>query len=189
VLTSLGKLNAAKYNPRQITERQIEGLAASIEEFGLVEPLVWNKRTGNLVGGHQRLRILRAKGIPEAHVVVVDLDDERERALNLALNNPHIAGDWTPDKLADLLDGFDELTAGLWQRLRFDRLASEFSVPELEDIKLGASGTSDDGQDAGRGEDQAIFTVFCRVDDGGRMGQALRKICLDYEDSAVRGGR
>ena len=51
-----------------------------------MEPIIWNKTTGNVVGGHQRLKVLTALGYKEIDCVVVDLDEQREKALNVALN-------------------------------------------------------------------------------------------------------
>jgi len=109
----IGKLNPAEYNPRkdlQPGDTEYERLKASLDRWDLVEPLVWNSRTGHLVGGHQRLKILRERGDTEVEVSVVDLDEQDERALNLALNR--IQGDWDRDLLAGLIaqleaDGFD----------------------------------------------------------------------------------
>jgi DNA modification methylase len=64
-----------------------------------VQPVVWNKRTGNVVGGHQRLRALAAEGATEVDVAVVDLGDAEEKALNLALNSESIQGSWLPSAL------------------------------------------------------------------------------------------
>lgn len=86
----LSQLVPAAYNPRkdlQPGELEYEKLKRSIEEFGLVEPLVYNRRTGRLVGGHQRLKVLQASGATENEVSVVDLDEDRERALNIALTS------------------------------------------------------------------------------------------------------
>jgi hypothetical protein len=83
------RINPAPYNPRldlKPGDPDYEKLARSVDEFGLVEPLVWNRRTGNLVGGHQRFKILLARGVKEVDVSVVDLPLEREKALNVALN-------------------------------------------------------------------------------------------------------
>ncbi len=93
---------AAPYNAeiRTMTGHAREGLASSVEEFGLVQPIIWNRRTGNIVGGHQRLLALSLD--EQTDVVVVDLDEQREKALNLSLNNRHIAGEWTGD-LNDML--------------------------------------------------------------------------------------
>ncbi len=99
------QINPAAYNPRvdlKPGDTEYEKLKNSIANFGCVEPLVWNKRTGNLVGGHQRLKILVEQGFAEVEVSVVDLSLEKEKALNLALNK--ISGDWDDEKLALLLD-------------------------------------------------------------------------------------
>lgn len=98
----------AAYNPRkdlQPGDEEYEQIRRSIDRFGFVEPLVWNQRTGNLVGGHQRFKILVEQGLKEVEVSVVDLDDDEERALNLALNK--IQGDWDEDKLQDVLAELD----------------------------------------------------------------------------------
>ncbi|WP_344309653.1 ParB N-terminal domain-containing protein, partial [Streptomyces turgidiscabies] len=83
----IDRLNAAAYNPRvdlQPGDPEYEKLRHSIENFGYVEPIVWNERTGNIVGGHQRYKVLQARGDPAVEVSVVDLDDQQERLLNLA---------------------------------------------------------------------------------------------------------
>lgn len=117
-------LNPAEYNPREIDDEELEGLTASVEEFGLVEPLVWNKRTGNLVGGHQRLKVLLAQGVPKAMVSVVDLSLEREKALNVALNNPHIQGRFS-DGLQDLLREIKADDRHLFRDVALDKLLED----------------------------------------------------------------
>src|SRR5437016_1243281 len=77
----LSELTPAPYNPRQplsSKDRRYRKLKRSLERFGLVEPLIWNRRTGYVVGGHQRLQILRDLGHAEAPVSVVDLPPEQE---------------------------------------------------------------------------------------------------------------
>ena len=98
----LAELQAAPYNPRTISDEMLKSLGDSITRFGLVEPIVWNRRTGNVVGGHQRLKVLEAQGVGETDVVVVDLAPEEERTLNLALNK--ITGDWDLPKLSAVLE-------------------------------------------------------------------------------------
>jgi len=100
----IDKLNPAVYNPRidlKPGDPRYERLKKSILEFGYVEPIVWNERTGNVVGGHQRLKILLDLGYELVDVVIVDLDAEKEKALNLALNK--MGGDWDTEMLASLL--------------------------------------------------------------------------------------
>ena len=104
------RINPAAYNPRidlQEGDPDYDKLQRSLDEFGCVEPLVWNRRTGNLVGGHQRLKILQARGDERIDVSVVDLPPQRERALNIALKK--IGGDWDERKLADLLTGLAQV--------------------------------------------------------------------------------
>ena len=102
------KLNPSAYNPRKDLkpgDKEYEKLKRSIAEFGYVEPVIWNKATGNVVGGHQRLKVLLDLGLTEIDCVIVELDDKREKALNLALNK--IQGDWDETKLASLMAEFD----------------------------------------------------------------------------------
>ena len=109
----ISKLQNAEYNPRKALkpgDPEFEKLKNSITEFGYVEPIIWNKRTGKVVGGHQRLSVLKHLGETEVDCVVVDLDEQKEKALNIALNK--ISGDWDMPLLTDLLkdlndDGFD----------------------------------------------------------------------------------
>ena len=124
----VSKINPAVYNPRidlKPGDVEYEKLKKSITEFGYVESIVWNKRTGMLVSGHQRFKILQAQGIQEVEVSVVDLPVEKEKALNLALNK--IRGEWDEDKLAALLE---ELNASV----DLDVTLSGFDVPEVSEI-------------------------------------------------------
>ncbi|SHO43538.1 site-specific DNA-methyltransferase [Anaerocolumna xylanovorans] len=94
----------ADYNPRKDLkpgDPEYEKLKRSIEKFGYVEPVIWNKTTSHVVGGHQRLKVLLDMGITEVECVVIEMDEEKEKALNIALNK--ISGDWDKDKLALLI--------------------------------------------------------------------------------------
>lgn len=105
-------LRPAPYNPRRELKPgspAYRKLETSLREFGLVEPLVWNARTGHVVGGHFRLRILRELGIAEVPVSVVHLTPEREKALNVVLNNREAQGQFDPAKLTELFDELQDL--------------------------------------------------------------------------------
>ena len=112
------QLKAAAYNPRKDLKPgdvEYEKLRRSIEEFGYVEPVIWNERTGNIVGGHQRFKVLTALGYTEIDCVVLDIDEQREKALNVALNK--ISGEFDIPLLTDLLrdlsdNGFDASLTG-----------------------------------------------------------------------------
>jgi ParB-like chromosome segregation protein Spo0J len=136
----IDQLLPADYNPRkdlQPGDPEYDRLKKVIEEFGLVDPLVWNARSGRLVGGHQRLKILADRGVKEVDVSVVDLDDVKEKALNLALNKT--GGDWDDEKLAELLEemncledleitGFDQAEAdAIMEKVKHEIMGSNFS--------------------------------------------------------------
>jgi len=106
----ISDLLPAGYNPREITESQLEKLEKSIQEFGFVEPVIVNK-DGTIIGGHQRVKAARMLGMDEIPVVVIDIPKGKERALNIALNR--ISGDWDDDKLKELLAGLSEEELGL----------------------------------------------------------------------------
>jgi DNA modification methylase len=121
------QINPAPYNPRKDlkpSDDEYQKLKRSIEEFGYVDPLIWNQQTGNLIGGHQRFKILLDQGLSEVECSVVDLDEQREKALNIALNK--ISGDWDLLRLKDLLE---ELDVG-----DFDVELTGFDHDEIEDL-------------------------------------------------------
>lgn len=99
------QIKFADYNPRIIDESNQKKLVKAIRENGLIEPLVWNKRTGVLVGGHQRLtaadKIYRKKDY-DVPVAIIDVDEKTEKKLNVQLNNPSMQGDWDLDELFNL---------------------------------------------------------------------------------------
>ncbi len=142
----LAQLIPAPYNPRVALKPGMPGyrkLARSLQEFDLVQPLVWNERTGHVVGGHQRLEILKANGVAEVEVVVVDLPLSREKALNIALNNSLVGGQWDAVKLVDLVEELQ-----LDQEL--DATLTGFTGDELRDLLLTPEDlveVSDDEQD------------------------------------------
>lgn len=117
----------ADYNPRKDLkpgDAEYEKLKRSIEQFGYVEPVIWNKMTGHVVGGHQRLKVLIDMGITEVECVVVELSEEKEKALNIALNK--ISGEWDKDKLALLISDL--------QGADFDVSLTGFDPAELDDL-------------------------------------------------------
>lgn len=144
---SIDKLKEAEYNPRVPLEAGMpdyEHLKRSIQYFGNVEPVVWNERTGNVVGGHQRLRVLKDLGYTEIPCTVVNLDDEEEKVLNLALNK--IKGEWDWNKLDEMLAGFDMEVATL-SGFSADELALFLSSNEDGIEENPADDAWDDGQD------------------------------------------
>jgi len=138
---TIDKINAATYNPRvdlQPGDPEYEKLKQSIEAFGYIDPIIWNERSGNMVGGHQRYKIMvNEQNHTELAVSVVDLDDQQEKLLNVALNK--VSGRWDDEALARLLDDLQESGADLdlsgFDSNEIEGLIEEFK--ELAEDQLG----------------------------------------------------
>jgi len=133
----LAELIPAPYNPRvelHPGDPRYRKLRHSLQQFGLVEPLIWNQRTNHVVGGHQRLKILRELGVTEVDVSVVDLDEEREKALNIVLNNREAQSDFDITRLTELL-GDLQSTGGL-KATGFDPSHLEILRRELTPVAM-----------------------------------------------------
>ena len=120
-------LKPATYNPRQISTKQYKDLKASIEKFGLVDPIVINQNGNVVVGGHQRLKICKELKHTEIDCVVLDLSKEQERELNIRLNKN--TGDFDLDILANEFD-IDELTD--WG---FKHIDLDINIDKIEEHK------------------------------------------------------
>jgi ParB-like nuclease family protein len=119
---------AAAWNPRMISDHDLASLRRSLRTFGTVEPIVVNRRTSRIVGGHQRVRAAELEGIRELPVVHVDLDEASEKQLNLALNRIH--GEFDLERLAGVFR--DLQVAGA------DLTLSGFEAGEIERLAQGA---------------------------------------------------
>lgn len=145
---SRADIKNADYNPRIMDKESKKRLKKNLQENGLVSSLTWNRRTGNLVGGHQRLEQLDALEKNKDYsldVCVIDVDERTEAKLNVILNNPSMQGDWNLDKLAFMNDefgvSFDEMGfSKLDVDFMFDgdeRFTEMFETPEVEEVKQG----------------------------------------------------
>lgn len=118
-------MDRAAYNPRvelRPGDEEYEALRHSIETYGLLIPIVWNKRTNRVVGGHQRLTVLENNGETETDVSVVDLDELKEKELNIALNKAQ--GTWDDARLAEMLDSLGDRAQ-----------ETGFTLPEIEALE------------------------------------------------------
>lgn len=105
----LSRLKIADYNPRQDLQpgdARYNDIQKSLDKFGLVVPIIVNENGMRVISGHQRLKILKASGVQDTEVVLVKLDEDKEKLLNLALNK--IKGQWDVPKLSELLKEFDD---------------------------------------------------------------------------------
>lgn len=123
---NINELKYANYNPRKkLTpdDKEYQKIKNSIEEFGYVDPIIINK-DNTVIGGHQRLTVLKDLGYKEVDVIQIDIDKTKEKALNIALNK--ITGEWDYAMLGDLLLDLDSLN--------YDLELTGFEEYEIENI-------------------------------------------------------
>ena len=175
------RLNPAAYNPRvelKSGDKEYEKLKRSISEFGYVEPVIFNRQTGNVVGGHQRLAVMKDLGMTEIECVVVDLDLQREKALNIALNK--IQGEWDETKLAAIMADFDAES--------FDVSLTGFDADEVDALlnKFYSHEAAEDDFDheSARKEIEESGGPVTEPGDMWRLGNHLL-ICGDPEDPVM----
>lgn len=145
---SRNDIKNADYNPRIMSKEAKKRLKENLKSHGLASALTWNRRTGNLVGGHQRLEQLDSLEKNKNYsldVCVIDVDEYEEIKLNTLLNNSSMQGDWDTDKLIEIRNdygtdfsemGFTELDVNFM----FDgdnRFTDLFETEETETVKSG----------------------------------------------------
>ena len=122
----IADLVPASYNPRKALkpgDKEYEKIKRSIEEFGYCEPVIVNSDM-TIIGGHQRVTVLKDLGYSEIDCIVIDIDKTKERALNIALNK--ITGEWNKELLADLIADLQDSD--------FDVTFTGFDPPEIEQL-------------------------------------------------------
>jgi hypothetical protein len=115
------QIQTAYYNPRKISDEARRKLKSNIKKNGIIGGFVWNKSTGTLVSGHQRLSVLdelnKYDGTEETDyrlkVEAIEVDEKTEKELNIWFNNQQVQGEFDYDKLAELIPEIDYKNAGL----------------------------------------------------------------------------
>ena len=160
----LTDIRPAAYNPRKTLkpgDPEWDALKGSLEDFGLVEPLIVNTKDGKniLVGGHQRYNILKTTGVEETEVVTVELDDKAEQQLNVALNR--IEGMWDYEKLEVL---FEELSTEEILRTGFSNCEIDDILKEIDEEDEESSGeevdTEPETETQEKEEQEKPFQIF-----------------------------
>lgn len=136
VEVKVADLNPAPYNPREISEGAYSGLKHSLEKFGYVGLIVVNKRNMRIVGGHQRYKILKEYDIESVKVIMVDLNEIEEQAMNLTLNNNEIGGEWTAS-LIPLIERLRKEASEDYINLRLKELRESVGDMGVENIGDG----------------------------------------------------
>ncbi|MBU3100679.1 MULTISPECIES: site-specific DNA-methyltransferase [Clostridium] len=137
----INDLVSAEYNPRKKLkpgDSEFEKIKNSINEFGYVDPIIANKDL-TVIGGHQRISVLKTLGYTEIDCVVIDIDKTKEKALNIALNK--ISGEWNKELLAELIEDLKSLD--------YDVAFTGFEPPEIDELfnELHPKGVKEDGFD------------------------------------------
>ena len=139
VKVNINELISPEYNPRQITDDEMEKLKNSINEFGYIAPIIVNKHNNHIIGGNQRYEALKSLGYTDVDVVFVDeQDSNREKALNIALNK--ISGEWDFVKLADILDDLElddfDISLTGFDDLELESFGIEEDLTEHEPVEV-----------------------------------------------------
>ena len=180
----VGDLVPADYNPRKELkpgDPEFDKLKRSLDEFGYVEPAIWNKTTGRIVGGHQRINALKALGYETVDCVVVELDETREKALNVALNK--INGQWDEAKLALLIADLDAAD--------FDAELTGFDEAEIQAMigSLHETEVEDDGFDLSAALEEAAFVERGDIWTVGRHRLVCGDATSETDVQALMGGK
>ena len=143
----INKLKGSTYNPRQISTKQYKDLKESITKFGLVDPIIVNK-CYTIIGGHQRYKICKDLDYKDIGCIILDLDKEQERELNIRLNKN--TGEFDIDILANEFDidqlvdwGFKHIDLGL----NVDKIPEDLSDKLELQFKLEIDVTSEKEQE------------------------------------------
>ena len=157
---NINEITPSDYNPRKISDKDFNKLKKSLKEFGLVDPIIINLKTNNIIGGHQRFDVFYNEN-PNKELYLMELgdigwvledtdlkikDEAHEKALNLALNR--MGGEFDIEKLNPLLDELEELELG--ELTGFDLDLEEISY----DIEVVYSDDEDDDYDDDYYEDE-----------------------------------
>ena len=186
----------AEYNPRVMDKEAKKRLKKNLQENGLVSALTWNRRTGNLCGGHQRLEQLDALEKNKDYsldVCVVDVDEKQEAKLNVILNNPSMQGDWDIDKLAMITEefgiSFDDMGfTKLDVDFMFDgdeRFTDMFETPEVEEVKKGleeVKAARQAGKERGQEKNNINFYSVIVFEDEKQKAEFYRKISVPVSE-------
>ena len=168
----INKLNPAAYNPRrdlQPDDPEYQKIKKSIDTFGYVQPILWNERTGNIISGHQRKKVLEDAGVQKVDCIVVDFDKKKEKLANIAMNK--IDGKWDYPMLSDLMVELDAQNV--------DLEITGFDADELEDFIVGYNDDpGSEGEGSGEGED-VCFDIIVECNSEAEQKKLMKKFKKD----------
>jgi len=166
---NLSDIVPSEYNPRRISDAEFKSLSKSIEEFGLVDPIIINLNNNKIIGGHQRYDVLMNEHINNndkynnlklirlgdigwvfSEDSLIVKDESHEKALNIALNK--ISGSWDNEKLQDLftdleMNDFNTTLTG-FNDTEITNLSFEQNLDFDMDFDLSDDDMADDSQES-----------------------------------------
>ena len=195
------QLAEAVYNPRIMDEPQMKRLKNGLKKHGLIgASIVWNRRTGNVVSGHQRLKaldMLEGSRDYELRVTVIDVDEREEKQLNVQLNNTSMMGEWDLDKLGEMFEsdnftaeelGFSDLDIDImfngderFSELFRDNDEVEAAKEQINEIKEHRKASTEKMKEA-QGAN-FYFTVVCESEEDKKL--LLREMSLPVGEAFV----
>lgn len=159
-------LKPAPYNPRSLSAHAFENLQRSLDSYGMPQPIVVNRRSGFIVGGHQRWQAAQALGWETVPVIYVDLDDAAERKLNVMFNDAKFQGEFDNDQLTELLHSLEPA----------DLAELDYSDEDIAKLQDGWA-----GEDKDKSEQPESFTIAQLLDRAGRWpDEAQRNLLLQF---------
>jgi len=194
------EISPSKYNPRTISDESMGRLTKSLAEFGNIQPITWNARTGNVVGGHQRLKVYQAMGKTEVEVWAVDLSEQKEKAANIALNK--LSGEFDMPMLKDILEEIDtgdldmEVTGFAMDEIA-EMMESVHPIEEDEVPEVPVDAITKLGDLWLLGEHRVLCGDSTKVEDMTRLvnGQLMQLMVtdppynVDYEGNYIQSGK
>lgn len=173
-------IKPAPYNPRTISEFEQKGLSTSIDKFGNIADITWNKHTGNLIAGHQRWNDLQSKGEVSLDDIgdniykiyingefstfllrVVEWDKATEKAANVTANSHTIAGKFDTEILSTLLEDIKEFDDNLYNSLNMDILKHDLRLDDTWESDIEAIDKVKENLDG----IEATIKITCSQDD------------------------
>ena len=161
VKVDINELISPEYNPRQITDNEMEKLKNSINEFGYISPIIVNEHNNHIVGGNQRCLALKQLGYTMIDVIYINEPDiNKEKALNIRLNN--LSGEWDKNKLQNILDDlklqeFDVSLTGFdieVQKFEFDDNPPIYNAPSSDIVDM-----------KGENQEETIDEIYFEIPD------------------------
>lgn len=124
------QIKNASYNPRKISDENFKRLKKNLKRVGLLSTIVYNEQTGNIISGHQRIKVLDILEKSEDYeltVAKVSLDEKEEKEQNIFFNNASAQGEWDRDLMLEVIGDVDLTNTG-FDEVDLSMIGIEFDI-------------------------------------------------------------